>query len=163
MSYSTLYAIYRTTATDLREYRNSWGTGPLIWDFLCQRYLDMPGWSLTNDARLWKLAVDPSVPAGLRACHVLTFDYALVSREMLPDMAALVAEGAALFADFAADRANHFPAIAADLASIKLSKKAIGAGLNCTSVADTWGQQGRHWGKPFDCFAYINSGKDKQP
>lgn len=155
MSYSTLYAIYKTKAAEVSEYRNGWGSGPIIWDYLSKEFLGLPGWSFSNDSGLWGLAIDPKVPLGLRACLAITLDYAMVLAKDAKIMAEAIRQGGFVMDKFAPDRVNHFPRIAHDMSETKLDKRAIGFGLNCTSVSDTWGQKKKYWGKPFDCYAYI--------
>ncbi|WP_010517873.1 hypothetical protein [Komagataeibacter oboediens] len=162
MSYSTLCAVYRTTATGLAEYRNSWGTGPLIWDYLSKRYLGhKKSWMLLDNA-LWDLATDMNVPASLRACHAITFDRGIVPFEYAQKMADLLRSGSEILSKGAPDHVNHFSSIADDLGKIKLRKNALGFGLNCTSVSDVW-LHGAWPGKPrkeaFDCFKYARLGE----
>jgi hypothetical protein len=155
MSYSTLCAIYKTVATGLREYRNGWGTGPAVWDYLSTKYLGT-SWGLRGDDRLWKLARDASVPLPVRACHAFTFDGAVIPRDKLSEMADLLQEGAAILEAASPDRVNHFRAIADDLRKLKLHPRAVGVGLNCTSVSDVWPREAKHWAhKPWDCYAYV--------
>lgn len=154
MSYSTLYAVYRTTATPLFEYRNAWGTGPVIWDYLQKRYLpsDSKNW-IFGEPRLWDLATDPSVPLSLRACHAITFDFAMVPSDYLKQFAELLIEGGQILEG---DTVNHFPEIGRNLRDLRLPKRAIGVGLNCTSVSDSWGEQRKHWSRdPWDAYSLI--------
>lgn len=155
MSYSTIYQVFRTKSSPICEYRNAWGTGPAIWNYLSKKYLGLDGWSpfLEGDGGLWALARDERVPLALRACHAITFDYALTPRDKLKEMGALVAEGGRMIEDGA--HVNHFAAIGSHLAELKLDRRAKGVGLNCTSVSDTWGQEAKYWREPWDCYAYI--------
>ena len=162
MSYSTLCAVYRTTATGLVEYRNAWGTGPLIWDYLSKRYLRRALSWMADDEALWNLATNMDVPAPLRACHALTFDRAIVPLGSASEMATLLRAGEEILSKHAPDCVNHFGLIADDLGKIKLRKNALGFGLNCTSVSDVW-LYGAWPGKPkkeaFDCFKYAQLGE----
>lgn len=162
MSTSALCAVFKTKAVELAEYRNGWGTGPLIWDYLSKCYLDSKGWHTAGD-ELWRLSKDESVPFSLRAAHVMTFDQALVRPGDLQSFGCLIEEAATVLSDWNPDYVNHFAAIASDLKSARLDRRALGVGLCCTSVSDAW----RSWpgikaGKrPFDCFAYI-TGRDHE-
>lgn len=162
MSTSSLHAIFKTVATELREYRNGHGTGPAIWGHLEQHYLggDRFRW-FSSDDKLWKLARDERVPLCLRACHVFTFDGAVIPPDKLAPMAELLAEGGRIIGESAPEYVNHFPTIASDLASLRLHHRAVGVGLSCTSVSDMWPRHARQWPrKPWNCYAYLTTPKE---
>lgn len=156
MSYSTLYQVFKTTVRPVAEYRNGHGTGPAIWGELREGYLGQKRFGYgQNDDWLWALARTKLVPLSLRACHVITFDYALIKPEHAQVMAELIAEGGAMLSR---EYVNHFPAIAEDIASHKFDRRALGLAINCTSVSDLWEEWVRgHGREPFDAYAYITN------
>jgi hypothetical protein len=161
MSSSTLYAVFRTTATRIAEYRNSYGTAPAIWGHMCEEYLheDRSSWLFgVRDKGLWDLAKNPAVPEHLRLCHVFTFDHALVPRDCLGRMADALNLAYSDLIRRHPNHVNHWQAIAADLRKAKVDRRALGIGLGCTSVADPWASYRHTKGEgsmPFDCVAWA--------
>ena len=65
MSTSDLYLVYKTTATHFAEFRNGWGSAPILWGYLSETYLGRP-WSMLDDSELWDLVDDTRVAPSLR-------------------------------------------------------------------------------------------------
>ncbi|WP_282265515.1 hypothetical protein [Stenotrophomonas sp. PS02298] len=156
MSTSALCAVFKTKAVPVAEYRNGYGTGPVIWTYLSDRYLGGRNWGSAG-GELWALAKDESIPFSLRAAHAMTFDQALVRPTDCLSFACLIEEAAAILEQWNPEYVNHFGAIASDLKGIQLDHRALGMGLCCSSVADVWRSwQGIKTGRrPVDCLAYI--------
>ena len=147
MSRSNLLWVYKTKAVWGDDLPNGWGTGPLLWRFLFERYVSSSERFCCMEEqaeRVWQLIEDPRVPLHQRAGLLLTFDRAVILRKHITFLAAgfekLGQETAA--SDPEGTRANHWPAIGRaflQAASLPLDHRLIGIGLNCTSVADVWG------------------------
>lgn len=156
MSTSDLYAVFRTRATHLHAYRNGWGSGPAVWDHLNLHVLNGKPFAWAGSIELiCALARNVSVDLPLRACLVMTFDGAVVPRANLAHMGELVAAGGAIIREAAPGMVCHFPQIGSDLAALHLDRRAVGVGLSCTSVSDTWAGCQPSETKVFDCYAYI--------
>ena len=163
MSNSALCAIFKTKVSAVTEYRNGWGTGPMIWSHLRSKFLiGQPKrmWG-EDDTALWELGRDKSVPLCLRACHVITFDRAFTPVCDMPAMSALVAEGGAILRAAYPGAVNHFPQIAKDMATLKLDPRSVGVGLCCTSVSDPWRGWRPSQGEPWDCYEYLTGTSTK--
>jgi hypothetical protein len=162
MSYSTLYAVFRTKASALEEYTNGWGTGPLVWGYLNEKFLsrERHEWGGgNNDGKLWGLATDPRVDLALRACLAMTFDYAVVPRAHLKEMGELLQKGGEILAAHTPGYVNHFPQIGKNMTSLKLDSRAVGVGLNCTSVGDIWSEWVPARKQAFDVWGYIGKAR----
>jgi hypothetical protein len=168
MSYSTLYTLFKTTYRATKEYRNSWGTGPLIWSYLNERYLhrDRWAWTAANDGRLWGLAREETVPLCIRMAHVVTFDRALIPIDKAKYVGNLLIEASDILKKYSPDYVNHFASIGNDLIKERPDKRAIGFGLNCTSVSDVWHEHYRSnmpFGESFNCVDYIDKASSPHP
>lgn len=139
MSTTDLYRVYRTTATPIAEFRNGWGSAPVIWGYLNQRYLggDRFNWGLGRDCEpLWNLAKDERVPRAIRLVHAFTFDNALCPVDRTHELAD-ACDDAGKLCDMPS-HVNHWAAIAAALREHKPRSRQIGVALSCTSVSDPW-------------------------
>lgn len=146
MSTTDLYVLNQKSVRHAAEFQNGWGSAPLVWDYLGEKYItERPVYSLDQQhlKRVWRLADDTRLTTGERTALMLTFDYGYVPRDKLK----LAGEACQQFhADTSArpelaNRVNHWAAIGAaliDLAGGKLSRHAKGAALSCTSVCDIW-------------------------
>lgn len=156
MSTSALCQVFRTKATTVREYRNGWGTGPLVWKYIAEVVMGKPGadWSGygSDHESFWAFARSAAVPRPIAACHTLCCDYALVLRKDCKAMSDLVSEGGRILREWAPQNVNHFEAIAGDLLNVTLDRRARGFGLCCTSVADVWRAWRPGHGEPFDAY-----------
>jgi hypothetical protein len=152
MSYSTLYKVYKTKVTTLKEYRNGWGTAPVIWDYLEAKYLESKTSIWTDAQPLWGLWKDQRVPKSLRMIHLFCMDGAIIRIENITEAAALILEGAKILKAEYPERVNHWADIANDLFSLQglKDKRLQGIGLNGTSVHDVWNDGDMP--KLFDCF-----------
>lgn len=134
MSYTTVKALWPGEKHEnLEELRNSWGSAPVIWGEMAERYLGVGrfGWSLKID-ELWPLYRRQDIPAAMRAVLMMTFDRAYVEKKDYARAAADIEEFLRL-APQPADRANHWPR----LAEIFRGDPNIPAiGLVCTSVGE---------------------------
>lgn len=160
MSTSALYRVSKTTATELHEYRNGWGSGPVIWDLLEEKHLKRGGRGFGDDKQLWALAQDERVPLAWRLVHAFCFDGAVVTPAGLNELADACREVYEETQPLWPDRVNHWLKIGEDLralAGVKIGRS-LGYGLTCTSVSDIWADycwsKGKTY-KPFDCVAYA--------
>ena len=155
MSYSSLYKVFKKSSSCIEEYKNGYGTGPMIWDYLRDRINLGSRWSSGyNDTALWALARDPKVPLHLRLCHVFTFDHAYCPFDKLGAMADALEMA---HEDICKESSTwtHFKEIAGDMRKVKNQRYLRGVGLNCTSVANVWCDWNPSKGTPFDCYEYV--------
>lgn len=162
MSYSTLYKVYKTKVRTLKEYRNGWGTAPVIWNYLEAKYLKSKSSIWTDAQPLWGLCKDQRVPKSLRMIHLFCMDGAIIKIENIAEAAALILEGSKILKAEYPDRVNHWGDIANDLLSLQglKDKRLQGIGINATSVYDVW--HGGAMPEVFDCFRDLQS-NDKEP
>lgn len=141
MSYTTLYAVFKTKASEIVDLRNSWGSGPAIWDYVALKCTGKKLSLISTDLKwFWKLWESEKIDDDVRACLLSTYDYAVVEVDRLLDFEKscqlvyqkIIAETAWTW--------NHFWSIG--IAAGKLAKKhdhrCIGMGIGCTSVSDPW-------------------------
>lgn len=136
MSTSDLYAVFRKSTRHLSEYRNGWGSAPILWDYLCRTYLGRETWSFMGENKdLWQLASDQRVPLDLRLAHAFTFDGTFCPRSRAKELGASLQRAGRKVA--VTDRVNHWFDIGADLLANGMAR-AQGFALSCTSVNDVW-------------------------
>lgn len=151
MSTSDLYRVYRTTASRVAEFRNGWGTAPLLWDHLSANFAGGRKWIFEAEY-LWPLANDERVPNALRLAHAFTFDGAVCPINRTSEFADACDEVATTCAKDG--YVNHWAAVAAELRKAKARARQIGWALSCTSVNDVWCT----WKgdpKPWDIFSVL--------
>lgn len=138
MSESTLYEVFLTKVSMIEEFKNGYGTGPAIWDYLAKTYLGRPdglGYG-GDDKPLWALARDPRVPLEQRIVHTMTFDHAIITPDTIREAALACIMVAPLICE---NRVNHWAEIGTVLGDYKIRDKRLqGIALNCTSVSDQW-------------------------
>jgi hypothetical protein len=147
MSYTTLYAVFKSRSHEISEYRNSWLSAPLLWDRLAADFLGRPkGMRLDDDGdgytELWKLARDHRVPEHFRIAHAMTFDTCMIAHENVE----AAARACCMVGDSLINDENHWGSIGRDLWELKRpDRRMIGYALNATSVNDIWnsGLKGR--------------------
>jgi hypothetical protein len=143
MSYSTLYEIYKTKIIDIGEFKNGHGSGPPVWDYLWVNYLNGRhfGWSSAASMQpLWDLAEVSRIPVHLRLCLAFTFDNAYCPMERLPELVEACERTHAAIAEFDPAITNHWGVFADTLRKNRFPKRCLGAGLNCTSLEDSWSE-----------------------
>lgn len=140
MSHTDLYAVYRTKATHLHEFTNSWGSAPMLWGYLNKQFLGGPFTMPFFDKMqpLWNLAQDAQIPDYLRTALVFTFDWAICSPESRHRLELDLRKTHVALIEDSECSWSHFSAIADALRSHRPNKKMIGYGLSCTSVSDPW-------------------------
>ena len=144
MSTSDLYWLNAKSTTWVAEFRNGWGSGPAVWDYLGLKYIEeLPAYSMADShlKKVWALATDPRLEPCERLALYMSFDKAFVPVASLLKAGELAIE----FWDLSLNgsQVNHWRAIGEAL--LELTKQPIdrrrrGVVLNCTSVADLWGQ-----------------------
>lgn len=162
MSSSDLYRLYRTKAVHYAEMRNGWGTAPVVWRHLSNRFLGKEMSPLMDDPELWKLARDTRVPLPFRLVHAFCCDQAMCPIDRLTELA-----DACLIVWQATDNGkmvNHWATVANFLRGHQRKPKQVGVALSCTSVSDPWisWKQGLSQ-EPWDIFEYCSqsSGEGK--
>ena len=149
MSHSAIYLVYKTTARQILEYNNGYGTAYVLWAMLSEKYLGgrQAYYSDAGLKALWGLYKRQNIPEHLRLCHIFTFDNAVCHAD---DLCRLADACDKTFYDLDAfnnNTVNHWRDLATDLRKIKNEPRLLGIGLTCTSVADAWANHARSKGK----------------
>lgn len=140
MSTSDIYLLFGKSARHWSEHRNGWGSAPLCWDYIGEKYI--PAYNGLRWAEVWPLNASERLSQAERVALLFTLDDAYVP---VADLA-WAADRFAEFADLTeadpkmAGRANHWRAFAESLRramSVK-DKRLRGVCVSCTSVNDTW-------------------------
>lgn len=155
MSTSDLYRVYRTKTTHLAEFRNGWGTAPLLWEYLSERFIGAEyRWCFDagKDRRLWDLATDERVPRSLRLAHAFTFDRGICPLTRVGELADACDEVGATCAK--EQHVNHWAAVAKVLREARAKPRQLGWALSCTSVNDVW-MEWKGEPKPWDIFSVL--------
>lgn len=85
MSQTTIKAIYPGEKhLDIQELSNSWGSAPVVWDAVANRYLgknysDLMAYGDMKE--LWPLWKDPTIPIEIRAVLMMTYDRLYVAKK----------------------------------------------------------------------------------
>ena len=144
MSYTTLYILNKKSVTSYKEYRNSFGSAMVLWDYLSIKYLGLKRMPYDENGlqHLWDLANDSRLNQDEVIAHRMTFDYEYVPIDKLQLAAdscrTVFSKTLSLLGN---ERANHWYDIGDDLerlTEIKLNRHARGVCLGCTSVSDPW-------------------------
>ena len=137
MSYTTVLAIYpNEKIEELFELRNSWGSAPVVWDSMAQKYLEVSSFMMATfkdeGKALWALCSNKSIPAHHRTVHTMTMDRAYIEKK---DFARAATDIRKFLNDFKIDhqRVNHWYEIATFLES-GIEYPAIG--FHMTSVSE---------------------------
>ena len=127
------------------EYGNGWLSGPVLWDYLSEKYLGgKPTYSLDKDHmdRVWKLAYDQNVEDDDRIALIMTFDYAYVGWDNLARAAEACAYVHLEITKNDVNRGSNWSRFAETLLQLSEQKRptrfARGVALSCTSVSDPW-------------------------
>ena len=174
MSHSTLQAIWPGEKHEnVREYRNSHGTAPIVWGEFCVKYLKREQyWWLHNSTgpkgfELWNLWKDKAIPESHRAVLLFTLDHAYVSK---PNYRRFAKDLRAFLDDtlISANCMNHWPEIAQ---FFEMDRDYPAVGLWCTSVTSdpytgpynekTFDYDPFDWSKAFDLYAELDALKEK--
>ena len=165
MSYTTIKALWPGEKhEDYKELRNSHGSGPAIWDAMCQKYLGGgKSWLFENWDHLWALWKNKTIPTHHRAVLMMTFDRAYVTKKDYPRAASGIRQ---FLKDFPPnpEYVNHWSEIA-DLYELDPDIPAIG--LYCTSVSDDpfegeWNEETEKydqidWSKCYDLYKGLDA------
>jgi hypothetical protein len=105
MSATILYAVNEDgDVQEHSEFKNSWGSAMLVWDYLAQKYFPVPEdhdptdtWTYctinpTFLKKVWDLQNKEDLPLCEYAALLTTFDGAMCRREYLPRLATLLME-----------------------------------------------------------------------
>lgn len=140
MSTSDIYLLFGKSTRHWSEHRNGWGSAPLCWDYIGEKYI--PDYNPLRWSDVWKLNADMKLSEAERTALLFTLDDAYVPVSHLSWAADRFEE----FADATeacpsmANRANHWRAFAESLRSAMSvkDKRLRGVCVSCTSVNDTW-------------------------
>lgn len=143
MSTSDLYILNKKSVTHFAKFRNGWGSGPVVWRHIGEKYVsDKPQyWEMDRRTleRIWALAGDRTLEIDERIALMMTFDHSFVPLKNLKE----AGEACITFHRRVRDTGsvNHWADIGEALIRLSKTKKsrhAQGAVLSCTSVGDVW-------------------------
>lgn len=113
MSYTTVIRVWPGEKSETaEEFRNAWGSGPVIWNDMAIRYLrTAPHGYMACIDKLWPLTDRKDIPLHHRAVLAMTYDRMYVLKEHYPRAAEYIR---LYLADFPPSEAtvNHWPSIA---------------------------------------------------
>lgn len=151
LSTSDLYLLNRKSTRHLAEFRNGWGSAPVAWDYLADRYIaERPVYAMSEDhlKRVWALAADERLTRDERFELMLTFDRAFVPLANLAE----AGRACVAFAEASEPKSphvvNHWRAIGARLVHLQgehHGRHARGVVLSATSVSDCWSDPSADW------------------
>jgi hypothetical protein len=133
---------------DLMNLRNSWGSAPVVWDFMTKRYIGPNAvWLMTATAGdLWKLTERQDIPQHHRNMLRMTYDNVVVYKK---DYAKAASDIRAWLADLIGyDGVNHWDTIAA-LFESNPDIPAIGfhwTTVNCDPWNGEWNEEAEDYG-----------------
>ncbi len=146
MSYTTLYGVPEKGSLEtVAEYRNGWGSAPVIWDYMWKKYLSTPERERNYESamhpaknleEICALVHDGKVVDFESLCMQLTFNDAILRKEDF-EKAAAALETMFLVTN-KEDRVNHLKTIATDLRDKDKWADYIGCCFRHTSVGDEW-------------------------
>jgi hypothetical protein len=140
MSTSDIYLLFGKSVRHWSEHRNGWGSAPICWDYLGEKYI--PGYNPLRWSDVWPLNASGKLSEAERAALLFTLDDAFIPTRDLAWVAARFVE----FADMTekapnmSGRANHWRSFADSIRramSVK-DKRLRGVCVSCTSVNDIW-------------------------
>lgn len=147
MSYTSVYAVYKTKAITLKELGNSHLSAALLWEYLSQKYRgkEFCMWSESDAKDFWPIWKKPEVSYFERIVLASTYDMAIVDIELLEAYARACEKIYSIIG-----KGNHFQAIAAEARNLlkKHDYRCLGLGIGCTSVCDPWerdNSNGEQW------------------
>lgn len=146
MSTSDLYLLFGKSVRHWSEHRNGWGSAPVIWDYLSDKYIpEKPSYGLSEShlKKVWALRASDGLLQCELAALYFTFDDAYVPVSQLNAVADYFDEIAALTesAPVTAGRVNHWRAFASEFRKISSAvkdRRLRGVCISCTSVSDPW-------------------------
>lgn len=158
MSYTTTYKLFRTKVSAIAEHRNGWGSAPLVWDHLEEKYLPKVEFSRLVTGRMqevWDLYRDPRLSEHERFALFATYDWSYCEREHLSRGADLLDRFHEESSAAAPNRANHWASIAADYRNAGTDPRLLGVCIGATSVSDIWEGYPDHGKTPWGIFASM--------
>lgn len=161
MSTSDLYILNQKSVTHYAEFPNGWGSGPVVWEFIGNKYIENKPqyWEMNLSVlkEIWALAGSDKLEEDERIAMMLTFDKAFVPASHFKQ----AGHACIKFYDRSRtdERVNHWAAIGDALIGLseqKLSRYARGACLSCTSVNDIWcGANAEHLASAWPIFDEV--------
>jgi hypothetical protein len=140
MSCTSVYAVYKTKATCIKELKNGWGSGPAVWDYISLKCTGERMPSFGDNKEFWKLWKSDKLTTNEKAVLLSTYDMAFVEVDRLKEFSEACH---CLHEKIISDthwKWNHFDSIGDS--ALELSKnhdrRCLGLGIGCTSVCDPW-------------------------
>lgn len=152
MSYTSVYAVYKTKATSLSEFGNGHGSGPAIWDYISIKLFKRKFSCFGDNDEFWKSYKDNRLSRNEKAVLLSTYDMAIVEVDHLEEFAAACKEIHDLIINETHWTWNHFKDIGeqAEALNKKHDYRCLGLGIGCTSVCDPWEpynfEKNKSWG-----------------
>lgn len=142
MSCTTVYEIYKTKASAIKELRNSHGSGPAIWNYISLKCTGKKfQWYPEEETKkFWPLWKSPLLNDSERAVLLCTYDMGYVEINKLYEFSAACFELHKKIIGKTDWTWSHFEAIGNEAVGLyaKHDHRCLGLGVGCTSVSDPW-------------------------
>ena len=149
MSYTSLYAVYKTKATRIKELKNSWGSGPAIWDYIHQKIYGTPFPMMESElGDFWGLWKDERLTTSEKVTLLSTYEKSYVEIERLGEFSEACKVVHKRIINNSKWSWNHFEDIGATAFDLynNHDHRCIGFAIGCTSVCDPWeGSDREQW------------------
>ncbi len=139
MSSTSVYAIYKTKATMICSLRNSYGSGPAMWDYISMKCLGEK-FNMFDEKDFWSLWQDERLTENEVAVLLSTYDKGFIEVGRLEDFAKACEELHDKIIATTTWEWSHFADIGKAAKSLATNHdyRCIGLGIGCTSVSDPW-------------------------
>ncbi len=148
MSFTIVKAIFHEEKKchDVVDLPNSWLSAPIVWNYICEKYLDGISW-FSAPQELWGAWMLAEVPKHTAAVLLFTLDRLYVSQA---NYARFREDIGKFVADLGATNHGHWPRIAEILENFS----APAVGIRCNTIAgDSWDVPG-DW---FEVYSEVDS------
>lgn len=159
MSYTSLYGVpLQGCLRTVSEYRNGWGSAPVIWDFIWDKYLRTRETEKNYESamhpngnlqKICDMANEGKLLEYERICVHLTYDRCIIRKEDFAKVSDAL--DTMYLATYNGVHVNHLKAISSDLRDSDKWNDYIGCCFRHTSVGDEWTVYGD---KDDDCRLY---------
>lgn|SRR5574343_884629 len=160
MSYTSTYKLFRTKVSIISEHNNGYGSAPLVWNYLEQKYLPPLQYSRMSMSDgvmkdVWNLVKDSRLKIHERFALYATFDWYYCETEYLGTASDYLDQFFNETVEAMPGKVNHWSDIANDYRSAGKDKRMLGVCMNPTSVCDMWDNYPKY-GSPHPIFAAMN-------
>lgn len=139
MSSTSTYELFSTKVNNIGEYRNSWGSGPAVWDYISTKLYGKK-FNIMDDRNFWGCYKDDRLTIDELCVLLSTYDRAYVRVDKLLEFADSCEKVHRKLLETTNWEWSHLESIAKDARSLYNvhDHRAKGLCIGCTSVADAW-------------------------